>query len=345
MDFNFLNSPEFGAFGGAKFNLAQEKGRLENLETLGKIAAQPGEAALKAAHARAYNATAANAETEAAQNAALGAMAPGAFSGEAGGKGGSLADPFVRLTAIAGSLGMPKKAGEFAKIATEVSLKEQQAATSKSNQELHRLDAQQKQIEQDGSIAYFMTQSPENYAQGRAYLASQGQDISGMPEDYAAARPQLEAIVAQSVKAKDAIAARAKKLVDDANVKKLNAQAGASSASAAAANARVRNLDQIYTFRAKNDGDVSTASAELKRARKAAIPIAAEARADAQASRDRAKFPPPNAKQIADPNLREVGRAYSLPSGVHVWGGVGVGWTPMRAAPVAAPEAEEEDEE
>jgi len=327
---------------------------IQALETMGKIAAQPGEDALRRAHTRLYNADATSKEAEAAQMAELARAAPGAFAGGEGGKPTSLADPFAKLARIAGNLGAVKKAEEFAKTAGAIALQEQQARTSASNQRVHEIDAKQKMLEQAGALAFYMSQSPENYAQGKMYLSQHPdpnmRDIGDLPEDFASARGQLSAIAAASTKAKDALAEQRRKLVADSQVSMYDARASASDASAAASTARARVLKLQEQDIVKHGGDTSAGAREIRAARRAALAEDRAAKAerekrlaDAQAARDRKAFPPPTPAQVADPSKLTVGQSYSTPKGVLTW--TGKGWIPIRVAPVVAAPADVEDEE
>ena len=351
----------FGAPAGisaAEDQLRQNiQGGLLAQKTLGEIEAQPGAKALQAAHARYYNAEALAKEQEAVEMSQLGTAAQGVFGGQGGGaeqlsgpgfvpgqaqarQSGSLVDAFAQMTRIAGGMGYTKKAEEFAKTTYTLAEREQQISTAKANQQLHVLQAQREQLKQHASLAASAVDDP-SYAQMRMILHSQGMDTSDMPESYAAAKPMLEQIVTMGQEADKVLAARMNAPVKAAEVVKYRAQAGAATASSAAATSRKKVLDQTYDLRKKYDGDTSGAMRDLRKARTKATEDADVARADAQAARDRAKFPPPSAAQIADPSKLTRGQSYSTPKGVLTW--TGTGWVPMRTPKVAVPDESDTD--
>lgn len=350
----------WGAAGGIDAGL--ERQRLSTLtdmgvlKTLGDLAELPGKLDLQKAHARYYNAEAADKENDAGANKYIGAAAAQMQGGTDATS--SPSNPLYALSAMAFKGGYVKQGTALLEKASTISFKEQQLLTSQASEQLRKIRSQDLQLQEASSIASSLAADPENYAAHLLALKAspnktpvQQAFIDSLPETYDEAKDSLVMTRDQAIKASDQMKAAAKKLVDDANIKRLGAQAKASTASAAAAVAREKLSTQLLNNREKNDGDNSASVTALRNARikalgeaKTAKDAAVVAKAEAQASIDRKRFPPPTAEQIKDPSKLLRGESYSTPKGVLTW--TGTGFVPLRqAAPAAEPDDTENDDD
>lgn len=333
-------------------------GGLLALHKMGEIEAQPTDLELKKAHARLFNAEAYDKEITAMQNAAMigptaevfgggtGGGGPGVFhNGTTGEAPSSMADPLFSLARIAGSRGFLMKSMDLYTKGVDIVRKESVIGNNQAKQTLAEVRAEQIQNEQDAAIASnLLTQGDQaGYDQMRMILNARGEDISWMPQDFndPRAKRMLEMVRDQGISAKDQLAARAKKVVDDARVRALTASATAAGASANLSGIRAKVARQRYDDVTKNGGDTTGGARALREERRKAIvdatkakAVAEQAKADAQAARDRKNFPPPTPEQLANngAGLR-AGQSYSTPKGVLTW--TGTAFVPMRIPPAA----------
>ena len=301
-------------------------GAMKALKDLGEIEGLPQKRALEAAHARYYNAAAGEKEEEARADRLLAGAA--GTPGVAGSPDESLSDPLARLAKIALSAGFIKKGADLQTKASQIRLREQQIGTSAAREELALLTGQREELAQIASVAASVTDQ-SSWDRVRMTLAGEGAAPGSMPERYEDAKPLLDQMVTQGMRASETLLARERAVTAAARNKTLAAQAKAAGASADAARARLRLTNQTYNLRRANGGDTSTSMKELREARTAALKDATRARdvrdaavAARQASIDRDRFPPPSAAQISNPSLLTRGQPYSTPKGVLVFKGM-----------------------
>lgn len=363
-----LMSPNFGAFGGLEVNQTSALRELEARKRLGEIAGQPAEQRQREAHARLFEAEAAAKEEEAAATKRMSelmrGMPPGA-SREAGPTPEEIAQHMIQVGGVAMRSGMLKPGIELATKGTTILQHIAAADASQASVALRQARATQAVLDQVGGLAASATDQ-QSYDQARqAFVndpqlaqmaAKRGIDLSKLPQDYYSAKPILDSLVTSTQKAKDVLAAKEKKRVDDAEITKDLAQAGSAGAAATALRARADVLRLREADIKKNGGDTSNGARAAREERVDANAQARAARekkaaADAayRASLDAKRFPPPTPEQIKDPSKLRVGETYSTPKGALTWSGKG--WVkpggasaaPAARAPVAAASDEEDD--
>ena len=361
-----LMSPNFGAFGGLEVNQQTALRTLEAQKRLGEIAGQPAEQRQREAHARLFEAEAAEKEENTAGQKRMAELMKGMAPGTSGATGPTptdLANQMIQLGGVAMRSGLLKQGEDLLTKGTTVLQHVAAADASQASVALRQARATQAVLDQVGGLAASATDQA-SYDQTRMALMSdpqlteimkkRGIDPSRLPADYYTAKPLLNSLTTSVIKAKDILAATEKRRVDDAEISKFGAQAGAASASASASRARADVLRLREADINKNGGDTSNGAREARRATAEARDNAAAAKetkrlADEayRKSLDAKRFPPPTPDQIKDPSKLSVGQTYSTPRGVLTW--TGKGWVKpggASAAPAArAPIADTSDEE
>lgn len=359
-----LMSENFGAFGGLKVNQTSALKGLEAQKTLGEIAMQPAEQKLKEAHARLYDASAEEKEEAVRSQKRMAELMQGLAPGGSEGAGQGpedLADQMLRLSSLAFKGGMVKQGTELATKASTILQHVASASASDASAALR--DARREDIYLDmiGGLAQSGLESQTAYDAARMaalndpvladMMKKRGFDITKMPTDFNKAKPALQALVTQTIKAKDTLAQKTRDAVAKAEIAKDGAQAEAAAASARVAEARLEQINQVIADVKKHGGDTTGGGRDLRSARKDALKdktekdkLAAEAKARQQASIDAKRFEPVPKEAIADPSRREVGKTYMTPKGPLTW--TGQGWKPLvEARPAAAPADEDDDED
>ena len=353
-------------FGAPLGIIASDKNVVDNLtgalhaqKLLGEIAQQPADLEVKQAHAKLYGAQAAEHEGKVRDLAIMDALqrkfAEGRVQAARDGTlpdaavlqpSPSLATPLEEMARLADAEGAPLRlTTQYRKDAALIRQREAQKASSDAEAQLRQGKLVHEQAMQRASWAQAMLDNPEQYAMMRMKAASEGKDVTGMPNDWAVAKPGLEQIVTEGRKIEDIVKAKAKAVVDKAQVAKFEAQAEAASASASTAKQREQNLKQTFDFMEKNGGNASAEVRDLRHARTEAAKAVTAKQKDADDLKERAQrlredkaFNPLSPEQLANPKQRRVGETYKLPTGPHTW--TGTGWIPLRSqAPARAPAA------
>ena len=254
-----------GLFGTPTGQIAREEQNRKNVlaegeawKTLGEIEAQPSKRALEAAHTRLWNATAAKEEAETQGTTNLGQLLE--IANKTLPQDMSPDDRMVAVGEMALKSGLIKPAEKAFETGFGMKLKKQQIATSAANEKLHGLDARRKQLQEAGSIAQFMAQSPAQYAQGRAFLAAQGHDIADLPEDFDAAVPQLRAAAAASIAADKQIELERKRIEDADQAETRRVQRDLDRRRADFTDIRAKVKKKEYEDSLKNNGPGSSSS-------------------------------------------------------------------------------------
>ena len=358
-----LMSENFGAFGGLKVNQTSALKGLEAQETLGKIAMQPAQQKLAESHARLYEASAEEKEESVRSQKRLAELIQGLPPGGSEGTQPTptdLANQMLRLSGLAAKSGLIKDSTELATKASTILQHVASAAESDADAALQKMRRDDIILDMVGGLAQSGLESQTAYDAARMAalndpvlidaMKKRGFDITKMPTDFNRAKPALQALVTQTMKAKDKLAQDTRDRVAKAEIAKDGAAAQASIASAKAADANLERLNQIIADVKKNDGDTTGGARDLRAEKKKAIKdkaekdkLAEEARARKQASIDAARFTPVPKEAIADPSKREVGRTYMTPKGPLTW--TGQGWKPLVEARLPAAPADEDDDE
>lgn len=360
-----LMSPNFGAFGGLEVNQTSALRGLEAQKRLGEIAMQPAEQKLKESHARFYTAEAQAKENEAAAQRGMAELM--AKQNPAGST-----DPLEilgQMSSVAGaaiSKGYVKPGMEMLNKALTGFQHVATASAANASAALRAAHATTTYLDQIGGLASSAVDQQSYDIAKQAFMSDpnlvamakqRGIDLSRLPQDYYTAKPLMDSLVTRTQKAKDIIAAKERKRVDDAKIVQLGAQAGASSAAAEASRARAKVSKLRADDIEKNGGDTSNNARAARESAIAARKAAREAadRRDAateahRAAINAARFPVPDPAAIKNPALLKVGQTYSTPKGPLTWTGQGWvkpgggGTTPAARAPTAAEVADEEDD-
>lgn len=312
-DFNFLNSPDFGAFGGARFAQQQQKGALENIETMGKIGMQPGQAALRAAQARQYNAQAAEKEA-----ASLSATSVSSLQEIAGRRFSGLPpDEFlIKSGELMMDAGQVKAGAELATKGFDIQSKQQTAATARSNELLHNIDRQRKQIQQAaseaGTVLNMQTQQEyDNWRYSQVGGSMNPDQMSDMPETLAEAQQILRPVFNQALSAKEQLDVKQREIEDADQRTRRSHQNARDTAAAKLSGARLKVVEKDYEDSVKNDGPGSPTTAARRRE-------LIDASKEAREARERKEFPPlpTDPKEV----VTERGKnTYKLPDGRKVY--------------------------
>ncbi len=355
----------WGAAGGIDAGLERDRltklTDLSAMKTMADLAELPGKLDLQKAHARFYNAEAADKETEAGANKYLGDTARN-LSSTPPGTGKSIADPGYALAAAAFRGGYVKQGMKLLQDTVTIADREAQLLGRAAVEDLRKARTQEIVLQETASLAEALD-DPATYQQRKLMLAAQPNKtpavqafLDHLPETYDEAQSLLDVTKKQAIREKDAAAARAKKLVSDAEIKAAEARVKASTATAAASEARRKVSDQLYKNREKNDGDNSSSVRDLRRARTAAVKDANARSDEAKASAERLRTL--KAQQLedklwpvapTDPSKREVGQQYRSPTGAKgIW--TKEGWVVQKPVAAAAPrvpadEVEDDDDD
>lgn len=343
-----LMSPDFGAFGGVRF---QNENQLKGLEAqlkLGEIAGQPAVQRQREAHARLYEAEAAEKEAATQAQKRMGELMQGLPPGGSDTKQAG-PDDAANMMIAAGTQAMREgylKQGQDL-VSKGTTVLQHMAATdaSKASVDLRKARAADALLDQIGGLAMSATDqqsydiarmSALNDPQMAAMLKQRGIDLSRLPASYEQAKPLLKSLASQAMSAKEQLAQQTRDRTADAEIKKDTAQAKAAEAAAGASSARARLIKLQEQDIAKAGGDTTGGARTLREARKEAVGKAESDKAAARslreqelAARNAKRFPSPSAEQITA--MREgrevkglvVGDSYTTPSGVRPFLGKG----------------------
>ena len=297
-------------------------GTAQALKALKEIDMMPTEIAERQARTRGYNATADATETSVAEEKRWTELVRKSLSGDpaAAQQVMSTAGTNPNVTAqqgpaanlyrwarLAEEAGMPKRAADLLKDATTIDSHQATAANARSNQLLHQLQARRAQIEQIGGLAQAALDNPTQYNALRLQAAGMGMDVSQLPESFEAAAPVLKSIVARSMTAKDQLELQIK-TTDEARKKtRGETQNRLDGARIGVLGQRSRLLTEQIRLKSKALGPDDP--------RVLADRAALRANRDARTDLINAKLYPP----APAPQLRELGRVYTLPMGRLQW--------------------------
>ena len=315
-------------------------------ELMGKIAMQPTEQAMHAAHAQYWQAEAeakrAAIEESRGISTLLGqGMAAGTGSAESGADS-SAAVPIERMANILGGNNpsgkiLYKPFVALTKDAVGIRLKEQQRDAAAASEQLRQVNAQIKRNQIIGGIMGSITDQA-SYDRARLMGADSGIDISQYPPTYEQARPMIAQVAQLSMSRNEQLMRQQRDTELRLMTTRTNAITQRNNAVIPVLKARATLLDQQIAEREKNGGKDSPEVVELRkqRARLAA----------AQADKlEAANAPLLTPDQVKDPAKRKVGQAYRTPQGILTWTGEGWMQAPTRAAgPQAAPAAGSDDD-
>lgn len=348
-----LMNPGFGALGGLEVNQQSALRGLEAQKRLGDIAMQPAEMRQKQAHARLYEAQAAEHEENIASQKRMAELMKGLPPGgsAAANDPTDMAEKMLALSNLAFKGGMLKQGTELATKATTILQHVAAADASGASADLRRTRDRVAKAERIGAMAQAALDDPSQYAALRMAAIQEGLPAQQLPADFNAAAPGLRALVKSSISAKDTWAQQTRDRVAKAEITKDNAQAGAAAASAEASTARARVLKQQADDIEKAGGDTTGGARDLRKARREALAKAEKDREVMRAAEERkqmsidaARFPAPTEKELKDPTARTPGKTYFTPKGALTW--TGQGWVkPGGAAPAARTTTEDDFDE
>src|SRR3990167_188401 len=288
-------------------------GVLTALETMGKIGMQPGQAALQAAQARQANALAAEKEAAALSAASVSSLTEIASNRFAG----LPPDEFlIKSGGLMLGAGQVKAGAEMVTKGFDIQGKQQTAATARSNELLHKIDAQRKQIQQAASDAGMILnmKTEQEYANLKYDLIGKSMDpdyIADLPETLAEAQQMLRPVFNRALSAKEQLDVKQKEIEDADQRRSRASQRARDEAAAKLSGARLKVVEKAYEDSVKNDGPGSPTTAQR---RKELI----EASRDAREARERKEFPPlpSNPEDV----VTERGKnTYKLPDGRKVY--------------------------
>ena len=347
-EFDIMQSDHFGAIGGAKFVDDRIKSELDAQKTLGEIAAQPGKRELDAAHSRLYNAEAAAKEATAQEQRDLQQMlATGqTVTGEAATEPASPAQKASRFANIllgdnpTGKvlLGPGLKAAQGAATLLD---KEQKVLTGQASQARQEAAAARTRADLVGRWASTIT---DDTSLAQAVMLAQGdgdlppgvrEALSQLPPNYAAAKPQIDAFVAQGQTVAQAAQQKAKK-IDQALTKARDGSTKAKNDSLIEYfDAKTDVTRQLYDRRVKNGGVDPDAQALKK--------LKLKSEKQLQEARDRKLYPLLSPDAVKDPAKRTLGQTYTLPNGSRMtW--QGQGWLPAKVPAASSVTSDDDDE-
>lgn len=261
------------------------QGALLAQKTLGEIAAQPADLALKEAHARLYGAEADLKQAQVADQKTMQELAEGVAKARQAARQGvvltaddlrgakgepkSLAEPYEEMLALAADRGVsPLVTEKLAKDAATIRKNEATAASAQAEEKVRRITAQEKSLEMIGAGASALLEGgPANYARLKAGMIEQtppGQPslVGWLPMDYASAVPLLRAAVTQSMKAKDKLRNDREAAMQPVKKALYQAQTGKAVAGTQLANQRYNLAVQKFNNIKKYDGDESESAHE-----------------------------------------------------------------------------------
>lgn len=333
-EFDVMNSPEFGAFGGQKFVQDAKQRDLTALDTMAKIEAAPVDMALKQAHAQYYGAEAqAKMQAAAAERQAGEIMrrAAEAYGVQPAGKVNQ-EDILSSVFDGAAKAGNWKLAKDAATAKSSLVLKTAQAGSAAATQAYNEMRALDRQVQIRGAAAGSVTDQA-SYERYLGQLLEQGDPTAlEMPLDFGSAQPMLRQRVQESIKSADKVRAaqtslafqetqrrnKVRDYVDNIRIKRMEAR-----------NLIDRErLDLLKKTAGAKDAEVQSRERRLN-AREARI----------AAEKDLKLAPLPTPEQLKDPSKRVVGQTYTLPTGKYTW--QGNGWI-KASSTTAVPATDEE---
>ncbi len=284
------------------------QGGLSALKTMGEIEAQPTDLALKKAHARYYDAGALKVEKEAAEMEAFAGIAKGI-----GASGGTPGDPAERLGQIADraiNAGFVTRGAALAKTAQDLRTKEAVTLATQASEGLRRVREAAARAQMVSGIASGALQanSQEGYDMARMQAIQAGLPATQLPESYEEAKPLLQQLVTQGLKATDLARVKEAELTGRARRGLMGVQSRAAAARVDLLNARKELAKRDLDEQTKNGGKHS---ASVKEAREALTRL----RQEKVSALDRKEFPPivPEADWAAN-----IGKSFTWPGGKKV---------------------------
>lgn len=287
-------------------------------KTLGEIEAQPGAMAHTAAQTRLFGAEADVKEMEATRTRKLMELmnTPGSM-------GDAQTDPADRLDKM-GQLyeksGMFDGAIKAYGASSQMRLRTLAGDTQVSRAAL--MDARTKHLSATtvGGIAQAGLTDQASYEDALKKLPAEGVDTSEFPKDFASGRDILQHLATQSMTAAEQLKANMNKQAADVAQKRLQTYNGVSAARARELGARADVLTQQYANRAKYEGENSPAMLELRRQQRET------SRNRDLANQAKIEAPPLDAKGLPKESELKVGKPYTTPAGILIWGGPTKKW-------------------
>jgi hypothetical protein len=316
-------------------------------KTLGEIAQQPlkmeelrADVALKQAHAKLYGAEA-EAKTQAMEESkALAELARSGGLDSALDNTESLATPLLRLGKIAFGKGLLTKGVDLIKKGVDIATKEEQIASQQLLQEKRQLETQRMEAENDASMAASAVDQ-QSYDALRAARVAQKKDISGMPERYEDAKPGLNSVISQGMKAAETL--RAKQATIDSEIRRKSA-----GTRAAVAAARIEELNAGTDLKRER---IKKISKELGPQSAEAVAAKADLAAYQRMKTKKIEanvYPVPKPEELKNGGKGlAAGQVYTTPRGRLMWDGAKFIDPPkeVRAVPLAPAVAGADDDE